>query len=192
MDISQHSFEDICKKIASKEPTPGGGAVSALVSAIAASLVAKVAIFSQKASLAESWFEKVKQIHLVSLKQMEILDNLAQADIQAYNDFSQTKKPEKKPVVVKRIINVPLEIAKQSVIILQNADFMAKKGNQRLISDSHCALELATAAFYSALETLRINLPILSQLDQVNDNFETETRKEIDHLLEVVEKITKP
>jgi len=155
--IKDQKIKDFLNDLASKKPVPGGGAVSALAGAIAAALVAMVAnltIGKEKYQEVEYDFKKI----LAKAEELkEQLTRLADEDCFAYQAVVKTKSQE----AMKTAAEVPLLTAQKALEVLKLASFAAHKGNQNAVSDARCAIELATAAIYGAMENVRINLPYI-------------------------------
>ena len=146
MDLLTSSVKDFVAATASKEPTPGGGAIAALTAATGAALAEMVAnlTFDKKG------YEDVQEeMHLLQQKAAFIREkalSLAQARTaaiqQAYKDAA----------------NVPLEIGMISYEIFDLAYVAATKGNQNLITDGIIAAINARAAVKAAFLNVRINI----------------------------------
>ncbi len=155
--IKDQRIKQFLDDLASKKPVPGGGSASAVAGAIAASLVAMVAnltIGKEKYQEVEDDFQRILD-KAEDLKD-ELL-RLADEDALAYQAVFKTKSQE----AIQTAAEIPLQTAQKSLEVLKLAAFAAKEGNKNTISDAHCAIELATAAIYGALENVRINLPFI-------------------------------
>ncbi|HUS52010.1 MAG TPA: cyclodeaminase/cyclohydrolase family protein [Candidatus Bathyarchaeia archaeon] len=155
--IKDQKISSFLDDLSSKKPVPGGGSTSAVAGAMAASLVAMVAnltLGKEKYREVEEDFEQVLP-RATQLKDQ--LLQLADEDALAYQAVVKTKSQE----AIKTAAEVPLKVAQQSLEVLRLAVLAVKKGNQNALSDARCAIELATAAIYGALENIRINLPYI-------------------------------
>lgn len=179
MAIKEKKIREVLDDLASKQPTPGGGSASALAGAMGAGLVGKVARLTKDNPQALKIAEKADRLKDELLK-------LSDKDCQAYNEVvkayrlpkgSEIRK-EKIQEVLKYAAEVPMETAKKSLEVLKLASFSAAKGNQNCVSDARCAIELATAAIYGALENVRINLKLIK-----DEKFSEDLRDEIDKIL---------
>lgn len=184
--IRKQTIEKFLEGVSSRAPTPGGGAVAALAGAIGAGLVSKVA----RLSLGQREEEFRKLGNKVTKLQSELL-KLADEDCQAYNKVveayrlpkgsegqNETRKTEIQEAL-KQAALVPLKTAKKSLDVLNLASFAARNGNQNCVSDARCAVELATAAIYGALENVRINLSLIK-----DQNFVKNLKEEIGEILD--------
>jgi formiminotetrahydrofolate cyclodeaminase len=181
MAIKDQKIEDFLDDLASKKPTPGGGATAALAGAMAASLVSMVAKLSMDKD------KEFKEIERKADRLRKELLELADEDCQVYEGVMETYRTDKKELgrlrkiqkALKKAAEVPLKTAQKSVEVVKLVSFCAREGNQNAISDARVGVELATAAVYSALENVRINLESIK-----DSKFNEDVRGEIDDLLE--------
>lgn len=159
MAIKKQTIEKFLEEVCSKAPTPGGGAAAAMAGAMGAALVGKVARLTKGKSEVLKIAEKADKLR------SELLE-LSDKDCQAYDEVVQAYRLPKEDKTrgrriqeaLKYAAEVPMETVRKSVEVLYLASFVAAKGNQNAVSDARCAVELATAAIYGALENVRINL----------------------------------
>ena len=178
MKASQSSFEKICLEI-QEQTSSGGGFASGLTGALAVSLLAKVMGKTSKKKSAKN--QKIfKQLSGL----LASFQKLAEEDKKA---FAQFLKDSQNIGKIEKIIKIPLEMAQKSLLILELSSSLIKKGNQKMVADSHCALELGTAVFYGSMELVRANLPLLGK-----SQTEEEIRDEMEELLNQAEAIIKP
>ena len=171
------------KDLSSKKPAPGGGSASALAGAMAAALVNKVAILTIGKEKYRDVEEEFKQLSNRAIKLQSELFKLADKDAKAFMDVIKTKSSQE---AIKRAAEIPLETAQKSLAVLKMAYYASEHGNQNLRSDAFCAIELATAAIYGALENVRVNLPYIKDEKYVN-----KLREKIDGILDGTEPLTK-
>lgn len=135
MDLLTSSVKDFVAATASKEPTPGGGAIAALTAATGAALAEMVAnlTFDKKG------YEDVQEeMHLLQQKAEFIREkalSLAQADANVFNLFMDAlalpKNTDEEKLArtaaiqqaYKDAVNVPLEIGKIKYFITNHAYF---------------------------------------------------------------------
>lgn len=185
MAIKNQTIEKFSENVASKVPTPGGGATSAVAGAMAAALVSMVAKLSVNKN------EDFKEIEEKADKLRKELLELADEDCQVFekvmkayrlpkesNKQQETRNKEIQEAL-KKAAQVPLETAQKSAEALKLASFCAQKGNQNAVSDARVGIELATAAVYGALENVRINLESIK-----DSKFCEDLKEKIDELLE--------
>ena len=167
MDLLTSSVKDFVAATASKEPTPGGGAIAALTAATGAALAEMVAnlTFDKKG------YEDVQEeMHLLQQKAEFIREkalSLAQADANVFNLFmdalalpknTNEEKLARTAAIQQDAANVPLEIGMISYEIFDLAYVAATKGNQNLITDGIIAAINARAAVKAAFLNVRINI----------------------------------
>ena len=166
MGIKDKSLEEVLKSVASKNPTPGGGSVSAVAGAFAASLVEMVCnltIGKEKYIENESEVKKIKK--LVNTLTSELLV-LSDEDANAYDGvvkaFKTNKTNKNRKIIIqnafKKATLIPLETGKKSGEVLTFAERMLEIGNKNASSDSLVASYLSKAAIKGALENVEINL----------------------------------
>lgn len=183
MKIQDQKIKQFLEYLASKKPVPGGGSASALAGATAAALVAKVAnltIGREKYKEVEEDFKKVLE-QAEKLKKQ--LVRLAEEDALAYQAVVKTRSQE----AIKTAAEVPLKTAQKSLEVLKMASYAAKEGNKNAVSDAKCAIELATAAIYGAIENVKINLGYIQDKE-----FTSKLRGKIKELLAEAEEEVKP
>jgi len=166
MDIKNMTLKEFCDKVAEKSPVPGGGAVGAVVAALAASLnqmVANLTIGKKKYSDYQEIMEEV-------LENMEYsrnkLQEIAEKDIAAFDKVMKAFKlpkddPKREELVqssLKEAADVPFELAREARNILKYCRITSKWGNKNAISDAYSASELAKAAFRISVYNVLINL----------------------------------
>ena len=170
MDLLTSSVKDFVAATASKEPTPGGGAIAALTAATGAALAEMVAnlTFDKKG------YEDVQEeMHLLQQKAEFIREkalSLAQADANVFNLFmdalglpknTDEEKNARTAAIqqaYKDAAMVPFEIGELAYQIFDLAELASKKGNQNLITDGIIAAINARAAVKAAFLNVRINL----------------------------------
>ena len=124
-----------------------------------------------------------KLLDQVSKLRKELL-GLVDEDAEAYLEVIKSKGSEES---IKEAAEVPLVTARKSLEVLKMASYASKEGNKNLRSDAHCAIELATAAIYGALENVRANLPFIE-----DEKLAGELRESIDQVLDGSGELVKP
>lgn len=183
MAIADEKIKQFLDDLASRKPVPGGGSASALAGAIGAALVAKVAnltIGKEKYKEVEEDFKKVLGQAEKLRKQ---LIRLAEEDSLAYKAVVKTRSQE----AIKTAAEVPLKTAQNSLEVLRMASYAAKEGNKNAVSDARCAVELATAAVYGAIENVKINLGYIQDAE-----FAKKLKGKIKEILAGAESFVKP
>lgn len=165
---------------ASSAPTPGGGSVSAYVGALAASMVCMVAnltVGKEKYKIVEPEVMKILQAA------NECLNNLKEGltrDMDVFSQFMEVfklpKDTEEQKIsraeslqkVLREATESPLEVARKSLEVLKLAQKLAPIGNKGAISDVGVAAYLAESALKSAMLSVEINLPQITDENYKN------------------------
>lgn len=170
MKLVEQRVIDFVAVTASKEPTPGGGAIAALTAATGAALAEMVA----NLTFGKKGYEAVQtEMEVLQAKAEEIRNRmleLSQADADVFNIFmnalglSKNTDEEKAARTAaiqqayKDAAMVPFEIGELANQIFDLAELASRKGNQNLITDGIIAAINARAAVKSAFLNVRINL----------------------------------
>ena len=166
-DITLKSF---CERVADGTPTPGGGAVSAIVGAFAASLIEMVANLTIARKDYAEWHSEMEKV-IESMQKCRLeLFQFADKDVQAFDEVmnayklpkdTQEKKKQRSEAIQKALENaahVPYRTCRCLREVLNASEVVAKWGNVNAISDSISAAELARSAFNSAKANVLINV----------------------------------
>ncbi len=195
MKISEKVLDDFINEVASKSPTPGGGAVGAVVGALGAALVEMVASLTVGKKGYEDYEAEMERVISESSYRRKRLLEIADEDIKAFNDFMNTLKlpkdtPEKKKIrseklqeSLKKACEVPYDLAREISKICPLANSVNKFGNKNAISDAKRAIALLDAAFKSAIANVEINLKSIK-----DEKFVSSMREAVDGLRGNVEK----
>ncbi len=180
MRILDKSVNDFIKDVASKSPTPGGGAVGAVVAALGTALVEMVASLTiGKKGYEEYEAEMERAISESSYRRKRLLE-IADEDIKAFNEVMSALKlpkdtPEKKKIrseklqeSLKKACEVPYDLAREISKICPLAKSMNEFGNKNAKSDADSAIALLEAAFKSAVANVEINLNSIKDGDFVS------------------------
>jgi len=156
--------------LASGEPTPGGGSASAYSAAMAASLVAMVArltvgkirytdVEAEMWQLIEEAVELQQRMQAAVIKDAEAFDAYMKAR-RLPRDTEQQKSDRIQAIQAASIhaAEVPLEVVRYTLRIMEMAVREAEVGNVNAISDAGTAAALAGAAMKGAGLNVRINL----------------------------------
>ena len=194
MKLVELSVKDFLNIVDSKSPAPGGGSVSALVSALGCTLGRMVAHLT---------FDKKKYKELPEGEQIifknafeeiddyiKILEELVDKDTEAYNlvmaayklpKENDTEKEIRKITIEKNLklaIETPLEICKISKKTLKALKIILKYGNKNAITD----LGVSAILLYSGIEGGILNVKVnLAGLD--DERFKMETINQLDEIL---------
>jgi methenyltetrahydrofolate cyclohydrolase len=157
-------------RLASSDPTPGGGSAAALAGAVAASLVAMVAAMPKTRTGAEEERRRLEGVRAVALAEGERLRRLVDEDAEAYDaviaarrlpkETDEDKRRRKQAVddALRLAAEVPMRTARACLAVLQEAVAAAERGNPNARSDAITAAAIAWAGLIGALENVRINV----------------------------------
>lgn len=187
---AERPLVDFLQRLASAEPTPGGGSAAALAGALAAALVSMVS----RLTLGRAKFAAVETEMQRTLERAELLrGRLTQAvddDAQAYeavvaayrlprgSDEEREARSAAIQATLREATRVPLDVARDCAELLSLARFVAEKGNPNAASDGSVAALLAEAGLRGAAHNVHINLPGLKDTD-----FAERARTEVETLL---------
>ena len=162
-----HTIRQFLDATAARQPTPGGGAVTALTGALAAAIGEMALNYSLGKKGLEAFegeirpaAEELKRLRGVLLKAM--------ADDQAaYADLTAARKlPESSPdratkirIALAGAIQAPQAMARAAVSILELCDKVINFINPWLLSDLAVCADLSMAAARCAIYNVRVNLP---------------------------------
>jgi methenyltetrahydrofolate cyclohydrolase len=172
-DLPTAPLDDFLAALASKSPAPGGGAVTATTSALAAALGQMVVAYSvnlkrlsdHKPAL-ESAIRKLENARALVLA-------LAREDAEAYAHLSELmrtpddhpSKAQALPAAALAATQVPLAVIAACADLLRLFESLVAITNRNLRSDLAIAAVLADAAGRASLWNVRINLPLLEECD---------------------------
>ena len=183
--LKDQKIKNFLDTLASKSPTPGGGSVAALTGSMGAALLSMVGNLT---------IGKKKYIHVEDdikrlLKRSEILradfEELMERDTEAFNQFmaimklpketeeQKEERRKKMQIALIEAANVPLEVARKSLEVLNICQEVANKGNKNVISDAGVGAILAEAALDSAILNVKINLAMIQE-EKVKSNLNHE------------------
>jgi len=175
-------YISILNDIASKNPTPGGGAVAALTLGHSYSLVSMVARLTISS---DKWLEG----HDISNNLIEICDNgiiksmeLAKNDCAAFDNVMKSYRLPKNneneiSLRKERIMQssleatmAPFRIAEEASNLLLLLPEFAKKANKNALTDLASASKLAYSSVYIASLNVKINAPSISEEERIKYN----------------------
>ena len=161
---------EFIEALASKAPTPGGGGASAYVGVLAsalASMVGNLTVGKKKyADVEERVQAELLELEATRLRLLELID----ADAEAFaplaaaygmardTDGAAAAQRAALQVALVDACEVPLEIMRQCVQVIESCVFMAKHGSVLAVSDAGAGAVLAKAALLAASLNVRINI----------------------------------
>ncbi|HNY70427.1 MAG TPA: cyclodeaminase/cyclohydrolase family protein [Syntrophorhabdus sp.] len=161
---------DFLNNVASGEPTPGGGSVSALCGALSAALAEMVARITAGKTNDEVVAKKMAEILNTASKLRKVFAENIDRDSAAYaavmkaykmpKETDREKKERQKAVqeALKDAAQIPLEVAEMGLRALSLAETLVKEGNQNAVTDAAVGALIARSAVVGALYNVRINL----------------------------------
>lgn len=170
MKLVEQRVIDFVAATASKEPTPGGGAIAALTAATGAALAEMVANLTFGKKGYEEIQDEMEELQTKAKAIRNRMLELSQADADVFNIFMKAlglpkNTNEEKAIrtaaiqqAYKDAAMVPFEIGELANQIFDLAELASRKGNQNLITDGIIAAINAHAAVKSAFLNVRINL----------------------------------
>ena len=171
--------EKFLEELASKQPTPGGGAASALCGATAAALTAMLGNLTAGKAGSEANDKMALEIIIAADKLRLELTQLADDDAAVFNKFMEAYKMPKTTDTEKAMrtaaigqaaiatAEVPMQIADKSLEVLKLARKLIVFGNPNAISDGTVSALMARAALRSALYNVKINLGLIKDDEYV-------------------------
>lgn len=181
MKLQDLTIKEFLEKTYGKDPVPGGGSVSALCGALAASLgemVTALTIGRKKyLSVEQEMLEYAPQMELARRKFLDFIDEDAEAYQLVFNAFKLPKETEEEQKLRNEEIQkstlhaalVPLKVAETAVNIMGTIFEIGSKGNRNAVTDACVAMMCARTAALGAILNVRINLAGLDDKDKVQE-----------------------
>lgn len=175
--LTKLSCEDFLTKLASEEPTPGGGGAAAAVGAVAASLASMVANLTVgKEKFAAQEPEVRKLLQEAELLRRRLLD-LVEKDASVFDSFmscyrlpkatAEEKAARSRAIcaAAKNAAEVPFAAAQACLEVQRLAVRLIAIGNPNVITDGTVSAILARAAMRSEFYNVYINLLLIKDED---------------------------
>ncbi|MDI3331609.1 MAG: cyclodeaminase/cyclohydrolase family protein [Micrococcus sp.] len=183
--IRHERIEDYLNRLASGEPTPGGGATGALMAAQGAGLVAMAARFSEREELAA----RCEQIAATALGLSDADESgfASVADAFALPQDTEAERAERSQQIqesIKRAAEPPGAIVTVAAGVVRVATELLQDCNQNVLSDVGAALGAERGALVAAVVTLETDLAPLKDPDA-----ERRLRKDIDGAARLIEDV---
>ncbi len=176
---------EFVKATASSSPTPGGGAVAALVGALGVSLSQMVANLTLGKDNYKDVQDEMKSICADAEDIKKQLLVLVDKDTEAFDKFMETLKLPKDTdeqeeyrtsamqESLKKAADIPLQIARVAYKIMDIAEIALEKGNKNAMTDAVISAIMSRSAVLSAVINVRINLKSIKD-DKFVDEYEKE------------------
>ncbi len=161
---------EFIEALASKEPTPGGGGASAYAGALAsalASMVGNLTVGKKKYADVEKRVQsELLELADTRLRLLELIDADAAAFAPLAAAYGMPRGTDEEAAAQKAALQaalvdaceVPLEIMRQCVQVVESCVFLAKHGSVLAVSDAGAGAVLAKAALLAASLNVRINI----------------------------------
>ncbi len=168
--VREAGMEEFIASVASSEPVPGGGSVSALAGSLAAALGEMVAGLTEGRKKYESVDGQVREIHGKLTGARSTLLALVREDAEAYQRVMQAMKMPKETAeekaarsaaiarAIQSATDVPLRTARVAAEVIGHLEILAGIGNPNARSDAAVGAQLAGAALKGAQYNVLINL----------------------------------
>lgn len=189
-----NSLREYIANVASGDPTPGGGSVSALVGSIGGALTNMVSKLTVGKKAYEGLSEEIKSQILVNSKEIEKLveelSNIVDEDTKAFDKvmdaFKMPKETDEQKQARSRAVQegykialeVPLRCATKCLRILELQEVFANYGNANAITDVGVGILLAYSGMEGALFNVTINLGSIK-----DEEFKKENEAKVNNLL---------
>lgn len=193
--LAELSIPALLEKTAAAEPVPGGGSMSALSGAVAASLTEMVA----NLTVGKKGYEKVSaEMQAIAARAAAGREKMIAAidrDADAYQkvvaafklpretDAEKTARTKAIQEALKSAALIPLEAARESLSIMELAGQALAKGNKNAFSDAAVAVMQARTSALGAIYNVKINLAdikdeqFVAEIGQEAESLEQKARK---------------
>jgi formiminotetrahydrofolate cyclodeaminase len=173
--LAELTVRDLARRLASRDPTPGGGSASALGGALAAALVEMVAELTVGRPEYAHVDPVARQIGSAAAELRGALLDAAEQDATAYDAVADARrlpretdeeKAARRAAIGEASVaatEVPLRVVRLATEVLGLAARIASVGNRNAISDAGVAALFAAAAARGAAFNVTINLPSLPE-----------------------------
>ncbi len=170
------TLKEFSEAVSSKDPTPGGGGVSAAVGALAASLGEMVTnlTFGKKKYL-EYTFELTdirKELEILRINLLDCINKDAQAFEPLAKVYALPKDSEgyeeKMEECLRKAAEPPFLILKYAARIIELDERLGQIGSKLAISDAATSVMLAHGVLYAAYVNVLVNTRLMKDRDQAD------------------------
>jgi len=159
---------------AAKQPTPGGGSVTALVGALSASMAEMVVNYSAGKKGLEPHRDELNEALRELTRARGLMLRLMEEDQAAYGALTAARKlpegsrqrEEQLAAALLASISTPQSIAAAAVAVLGLCDRLVEVSNRHLLSDLAVSADLAMASVRCAIYNVRVNLADVADPDE--------------------------
>jgi formiminotetrahydrofolate cyclodeaminase len=172
-------FQAYLEKLASAEPTPGGGSAATLVGAMSAALVSMVARITAASSKHAAVAPQASALALEGDALRAEFVAARPIDEDAYDavvvthalpratDAEKAARTARLQAALAGAAEAPLEVAALGARALELCERAAALGNPHLMSDVECALRFARAAVDASVANVQVNHRLLKNAELV-------------------------
>ena len=190
--LAELTLQQFIDKVISNDPVPGGGSVSALNGALAASLSAMVANLTvgrkKYVEVNDLMQELTARLETAARRLLADVDRDSEAYDRVFSAFKLPKDTDEQKAVrsetiqreTKYAAQVPMEVARAVHDILPHIATVAQRGNSNAVTDACVAMMCARTAVLGALLNVKINLSSIKDEAFVKAMAEEAARLEID------------
>lgn len=190
--LAELTLKAFIDKVISNDPVPGGGSVSALNGALAASLAAMVANLTvgrkKYVELNDLMQELAGRLEKTAGRLLADVDRDSDAYNRVFAAFKLPKETDEEKAArseaiqreTKYAAEVPMEVARAVHDILPQIATVAQRGNSNAVTDACVAMMCARTAVLGALLNVKINLSSIKDEAYVKAMSEEAARLEID------------
>jgi len=177
---AEKSIHDFLNEVASEEPAPGGGSVSALAGSLSTALTAMVCNLTIGKAKYDAFKEELSGVLEKAGRLKLELEELIILDSESFQAVMQAMKlPKGTPEEIgrraklldesyRKATSIPLLVMEKSLQALELTKVTAEKGNLNSVSDAGVAALLGKAAVEGAFLNVMINLPSLADQEFKN------------------------
>jgi methenyltetrahydrofolate cyclohydrolase len=191
------TIQDFLTAAAAKQPAPGGGSVTALVGALAASMGEMVVNYSVGKKGLEAHQGELKAALHELHRARQLLLELMVEDQKAYEALTAARKlPEgsrqretQLPAALMASITTPQAIGATATAILSLCERLVDVVNFYLLSDLAVSADLAMATVRCAVYNVRVNLSDVEDPDQ-RQAFESSTGQVLAHAAVLIQAVS--
>lgn len=194
MMFIEKSLKEYVEAVLSKEPTPGGGSVSALAGSLGAALTTMVGNLTIGRKIYEELDAETKELMDKNFKELhtsiERLNSIIDEDTKAFDKVMEAFKMPKETEEEKKArseaiqegykvaLEVPLRCAEECFNVLKLQNVFANYGNVNAITDVGVGALLAAVGLEGAILNVKINLQSIK-----DEEFRNKIQEKIDNLM---------
>ena len=189
--ITQCSIDEFLERLASADPTPGGGSAAAIMGAMGAALVSMVCNVSIGKKGCESAGEELRAVRAQSETLRLRLAAMVAEDVAAFDalmaayklpkasDLDKARRADAIQASLRSATEVPLDCARACTEVIKLARRAGEHGYRGVISDAGVGVSAAYSAARSAALNVFINAPALK-----DRRFADQSTAELEELLD--------